>query len=537
MAPGQGHVRLVKGREDLALLLGRQADAGVTDPEPHPAGLVRARGSVLSGIQRVQVNRDPHAPLGGELDGIADQVVEDFLEPLRVTAEERWQGRVQGHLQGEPLVPRLGREPRRDIRHQVPRAQGLGCAPRLTGLHQLGKGQQVGQQREQRGGRGVDLGQIVVLPVGQGVTQQRLAQPEYRVQGRADLVPQIGEKGVLGAVGGFGGVPRGPQVGLDLDPVGDVQTLMNMADETAGAVLSRGGRVPKPTIVAITVPQPVIQAERLRLGLPPGRLSLATPSVVGVETGEPIAPAVRLRRPARQRPPGLIDIDTALFPVGDADQGGAAVGEAAPGLLALPQGQVGATIHQYQQAGFLQARRRLERHDMDITGEALVGPPFHTQKAQPPRRRGHAPMHERAQPGPAVEIEELEDRSPPQRAGPAQAEQFLGLAVGLDDEAQPVDDQCRQRQMVEQQPIALQGAGDLALGLNQFLVLELELGLIDAQLLDQLGDIALARDHRGVEPAGETPGDGLLGPGAQGDEIDLGMTHEALPRCQALMLT
>ena len=90
--------------------------------------------------------------------------------------------------------------------------------------------------------------------------------------------------------------------------------------------------------------------------------------------------------------------------------------------------------------------------------------------------------------------------------------------------------------MVEQQPIALEGTGDLALGLDQFLVLELQLGLIDAQLFDQLGEIALARDRRGIEPAGETPGDGLLGPRAQGPQIDGGMTHDAPPCRQGLML-
>ena len=49
-----------------------------------------------------------------------------------------------------------------------------------------------------------------------------------------------------------------------------------------------------------------------------------------------------------------------------------------------------------------------------------------------------------------------------------------------------------------------------------------------------MGEIALARAPRGIELAGRAPRDGPLGPRAQFQEIDLGLIHEALPRCQAL---
>lgn len=49
---------------------------------------------------------------------------------------------------------------------------------------------------------------------------------------------------------------------------------------------------------------------------------------------------------------------------------------------------------------------------------------------------------------------------------PADAQELGGLAVGLDNEAEPVDDQRWQRQMVEQETITFQRPGNLGLGLD-----------------------------------------------------------------------
>jgi hypothetical protein len=71
------------------------------------------------------------------------------------------------------------------------------------------------------------------------------------------------------------------------------------------------------------------------------------------------------------------------------------------------------------------------------------------------------------------------------RAGVAQLQQVSGLRVGLDDQAVMVEHQFSDRRAVEQGRKARQRRLGLSLALAQFLVLYLQLGLVDAQVFDQ----------------------------------------------------
>ena len=69
---GRRAVGLAERLEDRGLFLPRDADAGVGDADVQPGAPVTAR---------VLANRDHHVAALGELDGVADEVGEDLLQP------------------------------------------------------------------------------------------------------------------------------------------------------------------------------------------------------------------------------------------------------------------------------------------------------------------------------------------------------------------------------------------------------------------------------------------------------------------------
>ena len=82
-AAGAG-VGLLERLEDDLLLLRRDADAGVRDLEGDDGGRVaqhRMVGAPAAGRRR---DREPHAALVGELEGVRQQVLQHLLQALRV---------------------------------------------------------------------------------------------------------------------------------------------------------------------------------------------------------------------------------------------------------------------------------------------------------------------------------------------------------------------------------------------------------------------------------------------------------------------
>ena len=91
-ARGAG-VGLLEGLEDEPLLLRRDADAGVLDGEGDDLlGLAEHR---VIGAPALRGETDAHldVAVGGELDGVGEQVLEDLLEALRIAVHDARQVR------------------------------------------------------------------------------------------------------------------------------------------------------------------------------------------------------------------------------------------------------------------------------------------------------------------------------------------------------------------------------------------------------------------------------------------------------------
>ncbi len=193
--PGGRRVGLGKGLEDLIELVGLDADAGVAHPhhEPQPRGL---------GGADVERHRDP-APLGGELDGVADQVVDDLAQPHVVALQAPGHRGAQAIVEGQALLP----GPRLEQGHGAPQhlvaVEGHRRQRHLARLD-LGKIEHVVEHRQQRAGRVMDdLGGLAQLGRGHLVDDQR-RHAQYTVEGCPDLVAHRGQKRAFGLVGGLG---------------------------------------------------------------------------------------------------------------------------------------------------------------------------------------------------------------------------------------------------------------------------------------------------------------------------------------------
>ena len=137
--PGHTAIGLDEGLENLLLMGGIDADAGVTDGELHAVQACGRQGPL-----------DPQAHLAGgrELDGIADQVDQDLAEPTPVTKHPV--RHIGGHLPLQPdaLDDGLGlQELALFVQHAVQRERGR-VQLQAAGLD-LGQVEQVVDQLEQ----------------------------------------------------------------------------------------------------------------------------------------------------------------------------------------------------------------------------------------------------------------------------------------------------------------------------------------------------------------------------------------------------
>ncbi|MCY1443422.1 hypothetical protein D9M71_598350 [compost metagenome] len=116
-----GAIDLVEGAEDRLLLIGRNADAGVTDCEHDTAASLEA---------------DVHADLAtlGELDGVGQQVLEDLLQALTVGEQRDRYLRLDLDLEGQPLVAGKRLEHAAQAFDQALDLGGLGPYFELAGL-------------------------------------------------------------------------------------------------------------------------------------------------------------------------------------------------------------------------------------------------------------------------------------------------------------------------------------------------------------------------------------------------------------------
>ena len=189
-------VGLLKGLENQALLLRRDADARVFDGERDDLlGLAEHR--MIGGPARGgKADSDGHVAVGGELHGVGEQVLENLLQTLGVADHDARQivGKfdverqilVFGHV-AEIAIDRVAQPGERNL-------LGIdGDGARLD-LRQV---ENVVDQVQQIGARRVDVaGEIDLLArqVAAGVVGQLLAENQNRIERSAQFVRHVGQE-------------------------------------------------------------------------------------------------------------------------------------------------------------------------------------------------------------------------------------------------------------------------------------------------------------------------------------------------------
>ena len=192
LARGAG-VGLLEGLEDEPLLLRRDADAGVLDGEGHDLlGLAEHR-VVGAPALRGEIDAHVDVAVGGELDGVGQQVLEDLLQPLRVAVHDARQ--VLGELHVERQVLGLGHvaEVAVDVVAQAGEGDLLDLDGDGAGLD-LREIENVVDQVQQVGAGRVDVaGKLDLLgeQVAGGVFGELLAENEDGIERRAQLVRHV----------------------------------------------------------------------------------------------------------------------------------------------------------------------------------------------------------------------------------------------------------------------------------------------------------------------------------------------------------
>ena len=138
----------------------------------------------------------PHAALGGELQGVGQQVLEDLLQALGVGDQAALQRGIDLDVEAEALRFRLMAErPRHGLEH-VGEEDLLGVDGDGAGLD-LGEVEDVGDQVQEVGAGAVDgAGELDLLglEVAVGIVGELLAQDQDRVERRAQLVAHVGQE-------------------------------------------------------------------------------------------------------------------------------------------------------------------------------------------------------------------------------------------------------------------------------------------------------------------------------------------------------
>ena len=94
---GNRGVRLAEGLEELALLFGGHADAGILDIDLQPDTIIN---------RQLATEKDGDRALRGEFDGVADQVDQQLRQTQRIADQVRWHIRFNDVVELQPLFLR-----------------------------------------------------------------------------------------------------------------------------------------------------------------------------------------------------------------------------------------------------------------------------------------------------------------------------------------------------------------------------------------------------------------------------------------------
>jgi hypothetical protein len=202
-------MRLLELREQLRLLGGRNADTGV------PHGEAESTGGTVA------LDADPHGPLIGKADGVAEQVQQDLPHQTGVGIDALRHARVAEHRELEALRAGAGGEQIHGALHDrlgIGRARGRLDAAALD-LREVQHAVDDGQERP--GGLAGGGGVVALLRIEVGFEQQ-LVHIQDGVQRRADLVAHGREEAALRLVGDVGALDALLQQRLLPAPLGQV---------------------------------------------------------------------------------------------------------------------------------------------------------------------------------------------------------------------------------------------------------------------------------------------------------------------------
>ena len=193
-------------------VFGRDADPGILDRD---AQLVPRGGFAQT--------HDPHQDmaLGGELDRVAHQVRQDLAHPHRVGLIPRRQEQVEIGQQANALFPRLRFQKQHHLVDAAFQIKGFGVQPQLF-RPRLGIVEHLVDQGQKRLARGADRFDEQPLFVRKRGVREQLGHADHPVQGGADFMAHVGQKGRLGAVCRIGAIARLLQVLFALHLFGDV---------------------------------------------------------------------------------------------------------------------------------------------------------------------------------------------------------------------------------------------------------------------------------------------------------------------------
>ena len=250
VAPGRRRVGLHELLEDRLLLARRYADAGVGHVEAE-------HDAVVDRIFPPDVQRDRAPP--GELDGVRQEVREDLPQQPPVAHHRVRDVGVHVVRQLDVLAVKAGRERLHEGVEALAQAKRVGLDDELARLH-LREVEDVVDDVEQRVGRLAQGVEMLALPGRQIGLAEQLGHPDDPVEGRADLVADVGEEDALGPVGAFGPVLRlaqllrlAPQVLLGALERGHVGVAAEQADGLALLVADGEAAAAHPHRTAVAV--------------------------------------------------------------------------------------------------------------------------------------------------------------------------------------------------------------------------------------------------------------------------------------------
>ena len=243
-------VRLDELLEDHLLLVRWDADAGVGDLE-------RQRDRVAGQLPPAHAQRD--VALRGELHRVRQQVGQHLPQQAGVADEHV--GDVRGDVarHDDRFPVQAGRQRLQQRVEAVAQMERALLARQLARLD-LREVENVVDDVEQRLGRFPYGVQMVALHRRQVRVAEQLRRADHRVEGRADLVADVGQEDALGLVGPLGGVPGVAQLGRLMPQVllralerRDVGVASQQPDRLAALVPDREAAAADPHAAAVAV--------------------------------------------------------------------------------------------------------------------------------------------------------------------------------------------------------------------------------------------------------------------------------------------